>query len=300
MRLRALALLLLTLLAACGPKTLKQRMRDSERLADKATAALDEAERAGNELEPDKMDSALKDAQGFLMEKDIELYPEAGMLGDRLVELRKKSPEVRQERERVDLEKKMNAAREKIVPRMSALREALDALLPDAPTTAQVEAVEKAAQRAREDLDEVKDLLSKNADFAAWARGQRVKTDRAIDSLKLAKKKVKFLEGPVVARAEGGKLFKESKKAKDVEEKQKRALEALEKYQACIKDGEKLVKDDELATAALAIGGKPTPPIAVVSGCKEDAESVKTELARLKELAAKQKPKAGPTKKKKK
>jgi hypothetical protein len=299
MRLRAFALLLLTLLAACGPKSMKQRMRDSERLADRANASLDEADRAATALEPDKMDSALKEAQAVLMEKDIELYPEASMLGDRLVELKKKAAEVRAERERVDLEKKMNAAREKIVPKMTALREALDALLPDAPTQAQVDAVEKAAQRAREDIEEARDLLSKNADFAAWAKGQKLKTDRAVDALKLAKKKVKFLEGPVALKAEGAKLFKDSKKAKDPEERLKLAMDSADKYLACVKEGEKQAKDEELATATLSLGGKPTPPITVVSGCKEDLESVKTELTKLKALAAK-KPKAADPKKKKK
>lgn len=299
MRLGALALVLLAFLTACGPKSMKQRMRDAERYADKATIALDDAERAGNELEPDKMDRALQEAKELMLEKDIELYPEAGMLGDRLVELQKKAPEVRKERERVDLEKKMNAAREKIVPKMNALREALDALLPDAPTSAQVEAVEKAVERAREDIDDAKDLFAKNDDFAAWAKGQRIKTDRALDAVKTAKKKVKFLEGPAALRAEGAKLFKEAKKTKDTDERLKLALDSADKYIACVREGEKQVKDEELATAALTIGGKPTPPISVVSGCKDELESVKTELARLKALAAK-KPKAADPKKKKK
>lgn len=299
MRLGALALLLLALLAACGPKSMKQRMRDAERYADKATIALDDAERAGNELEPDKMDRALNEAKELLLEKDLELYPEAGMLGDRLIELQKKAPEVRKERERVDLEKKLNAAREKIVPKMNALRDALDALLPDAPTSAQVEAVEKAAERARGDIDDARDLFARNADFAAWAKGQRIKTDRAVDAVKTAKKKVAFLEGPVALRAEGARLFKESKKAKAPDDKLKLALDSADKYIACVKDGEKLTRDEELATAALAIGGKPTPPISVVAGCKDELEGVKKELARLKELAAK-KPKAADPKKKKK
>jgi hypothetical protein len=300
MRLRALALLLLTVLVACGPKSMKQRMRDSERLADKASALLDDAAREAAALEPDQMDRALKDAQAVLMEKDIELYPEAGMLGDRLVELKKKAPEVRAERERVDLEKKMNAARERIVPRMNELREALDALLPDAPTQAQVDAVEKAAERAREDIDGAKDLLSRNADFAAWAKGQQVKTDRAVEALTLARKKVKFLEGPVVLRAEAARLFKDAKKNKDPEARLQLAMDSAEKYLACVKEGEKQTKDAELATAALSIAGKPTPPIAVVGGCKQDLEGVKTELKRLKDKAAKKPKPAEPKKKKKK
>jgi hypothetical protein len=273
-------------------------MKDSERLADKTVALLDDAEHAGNDLDPDKMDRALTDAKNLLLDKDFELYPEAGMIGDRLIELQKKAPEVRAERERIDLEKKMNAAREKIVPRMQALRDALDALLPDAPTQAQVDAVEKAAKRAREDIEGAKELLSKNADFAAWAKSQRLKTERAMEAVKSVAKKVKFLEGPVAARTEAAKLFKESKRSKDDEDKLRLATEAAGKYGVCVKDGEKLIKDPELATTALSLGGKPTPPLSVVSGCKEDLEGVKTEIARLKELTAKKKP--AETKKKKK
>lgn len=298
MRLGAFLLLLLALGTACGPKSMRQRMRDSERIADRASAALDDADRAAKELEPDKLDRALEEAQRHLMEKDIELYPEAGMLGDRLVELKKKSAEVRAERERVDLEKKLDAAREKIVPRMQALREAVDALLPDAPTSAQVEAVEKAARRAREDLDDAKDLLSRNADFAGWAKGQYAKVDRAQDAVKTAKKKVAFLEGPVATRAEAAKLWKEAKKTREPEPRLKLALDAADKFIACIRDGEAQVKDQELATASISVGGKPTAPVSVVGGCKEDLEGVKTELARLKQQSAKKKP--ADTKKQKK
>jgi hypothetical protein len=236
-----------------------------------------------------------------MMDKDFDLYPEAGMLGDRLVELQKKAAAVRAERERVDLEKKMNAAREKIVPKMAALREALDALLPDAPTSAQCDAVEKAAKSAHEDIEDTKDIFAKNADFAAWAKSQRTKAERALEAVKTARKKVKFLEGPVALRTDAAKLFKDSKKEKDPEAKLKLAMDSAEKYIACQKEGEKLVADQELATASIAIAGKATAPISVVSGCKDDLEGVKTELQRLKDLAAKKtKPAAPATKKKKK
>jgi hypothetical protein len=281
-------------LTACGPKSMKQRMRDAERLADKLTVLLDDAEKSGNALEPDKMDRALEESKNVMLEKDLELYPEAGMLGDRLIELQKKAPAVRAERERIDLEKKMTAARERIVPKMTALREAMDSLLPDAPSEGQCDAVEKAAKAARDDIDDAKDLFAKNADFAAWAKSQRKKTDNAMEALKPARKKVKFLEGPVAAKIEGARLFKDSKKEKDTDARLKLAMDSAEKYIACQKEGEKLVADQELATASVVVQGKVTAPLSVVSGCKEELEGVKTELQRLKDLAAKQQKKKPP------
>ena len=157
---------LVLLLSACGPKTMDARLRDAEKLADRASNHLDRAEKAAAALEPRDMESALDDAKRTLAEKDIELYPEAQMHLDRYQELAGRLPQVKAAREKRDLDLRLNAARDKIVPRVQAMMDAQEALVPTAPTRALVDTAENKAKAVKEAVDENLDLFVKDADSA--------------------------------------------------------------------------------------------------------------------------------------
>lgn len=281
-------------------------MRDAERYADKASAKLDDAEQAARELEPKKMESALEDAKEWLAEKDAELHPETQMHIDRYKELVAKLPAVKAEREKRDLELRLNKARDKIVPRVQAMLEAQENLAPAAPTLAQVEAVESKAKDVREAVDDEADLFAKDQDFAAWAKSQRNKVDKALEAAGRARKAISFLEGPVVAWKDALALQEKARGTKNLADKEAWLKDARTKLATCERTAK--AAEDEKATAGVAFSmptGKPQTPGQLMSACQKalkdgEAEFKKVSAAREAELAKEKKDAAAAEAKRKK
>lgn len=287
-------------LSACGPKTMDARLRDAERMADKASNHLDRAEKAAIQLEPKDMENALDDARSELGQKDIELYPEAQMHFDRYKELAARLPQVKAEREKRDLERRLNSARDKIVPRVQALMEAQEAVPANAPTRALVEAVESKAKAVKDAVDDELELFVKDADFAAWAKSQRNKVDKALEGAARGKKGVAFLEGPVVSWKEGLALETDAKGKKDLGDKETALREARTRLSACDRTA-KPFDEDRLTggTAFVMPQGKPQTPAQLATACQNDLKRVEAswkkvltaleqEKAKKKALAAKE------------
>jgi hypothetical protein len=287
---------LVLLLSACGPKTMDARLRDAEKLADRASNHLDRAEKAAAALEPKDMESALDDAKRTLAEKDIELYPEAQMHLDRYQELAGRLPQVKAAREKRDLDLRLNAARDKIVPRVQAMMDAQEALLPTAPTRALVDAAENKAKAVKEAVDENLDLFVKDGDFAAWAKSQRNKVDKALESVTRARKGVAFLEGPVAAWKDGLELQKDAKDKKALSDKESALRESRTKLSACDRTARPFDEDKVTNSVAFAMpSGKAQTPGQLSVTCQKDLKDVETEwkkvLAALDAEKAKQKAK---------
>jgi hypothetical protein len=287
---------LVLLLSACGPKTMDARLRDAEKLADRASNHLDRAEKAATALEPKDMESALDDAKRTLAEKDIELYPEAQMHLDRYQELAGRLPQVKAAREKRDLDLRLNAARDKIVPRVQAMMDAQEALVPTAPTRALVDAAENKAKAVKEAVDENLDLFVKDADFAAWAKSQRNKVDKALEGVARARRGVAFLEGPVVAWKEGLALQKDAKDKKDLSDKESALRESRTKISACDRTARPFDEDKVTNSVAFVMpSGKPQTPGQLSVTCQKDLKDVETEwkkvLAALEAEKAKKKAK---------
>lgn len=278
--------LVLALTAACGPKTMEARLRDAERHADKAAAALDDAQAAAEALEPEKMKDALDDAKERLSEADVELHPETSMHQDRYKELFAKYPQVKAEREKRDLEQKLNAARDRIVPRVQAMLEAQEALSATAPTRAQFDALTEKAEKVREAVDDEKGLFEKDADFAAWAKSQRGKVDRAMDAAAKAKKVLAVVEGPGAAWAEAQQLQAEAKKAKTPADKEPVLLKLKERLAACESSAQPLLSEP----AAVVVGsGKPQTAAQLQAACKAALKPADAELKKVQAALAKAK-----------
>jgi len=252
---RALAGLCLLSLLACGPKSMSVRMRDAERRADSVNHALDLAEKAEADLE-------VKDAESA--------------------------------REKRDLERRLNSARDKVVPAVQKLSEALDKLSPTAPTREQIAQVEDHAKDVREGVDDAKDMFVKDPDFASWAKSQRSKAEKGLDEVAKAKVKLKFIEGPGAALLEAQKKSKEARTQKSPEDRQAKLQEAKDQLERCVKDGTALSAEPALSGAQLKVQpgpGKPLPPLAWVTQCREAQKGVDAELDKVKKLLAKQAPK---------
>ena len=282
-------------LSACGPKTMEARMRDAEKTADRASNHLDRAEKAAIQLEPKEMESALDDEKDELAKKDIELYPEAQMHFDRYTELSDKLPQVKAAREKRDLDLRLNAARDKIVPRVQAMLEAQEAVVASAPTRAALDAVESKARSVKDAVDDELDLFVKDADFAAWAKSQRNKVDKALEGVARGRKGVAFLEGPVVAWKDGLQFETDSKGKKELGDKETALRESRTKLSACDRTAKPFADDKVTSDTAFAMPqGKPQTPAQLSTACQADLKRVegvwqKTLAALEKEKAAKKK-----------
>lgn len=294
---RVPVLVLALLISACGPKTMAARLRDAERMADRASGQLDRAEKAAIQLEPKDMERALDDAKDELGQKDIELYPESQMHFDRYKDLAARLPAVKAEREKRDLERRLNTARDKIVPRVQALLEAQEAVPANAPTRALIDTVENKARVVREAVDDELDLFVKDTDFAAWAKSQRTKVDKAMENVARSRKSLAFLEGPVVAWKEGLALENEAKNRKDLGDKETALRDARTRLAACDRTAKPF--DEDKLTPAIAYvmpTGKPQTPAQLSTTCQQDVKRVEAQwkkvLASVEQEKAKKKAQA--------
>lgn len=288
-RLRGVGLAVVVVLAgtACGPKTMDARVRDAEKRSDKAMAALDEAQKAAEALEPGKMESALADAKKALDSPDINLYPEAGLQQDRYRELSAKLPEVKKEREKRDLERRLDAARDKVVPRVQALLEAVDALNLATVTKDKLAAIEKLAADVKDGVDDDKDLFEKDKDFAQWAKSQKGKAEKALESVVKGKKALAFVEGPGAAMKEGLDKQKEARAQKDPAERVTLLGEARTRLSICERDATTAAGDAVLSGVAFQIAaGKGQTPAQVAKACKAAIAAVDKDLVKAKKAAA--------------
>ncbi len=74
--------------------------------------------------------------------------------------------------------------------------------------------MEDQAKDVRDGVDDAKDLFVKDPDFASWPKSQRAKAEKAFEEVAKAKAKLKFIEGPGAALAEGQKKTKEARTQK--------------------------------------------------------------------------------------
>lgn len=266
------------LISACGPRTMAARLRDAERMADRASGHLDRAEKAAIQLEPKDMERALDDAKDELGQKDIELYPESQMHFERYKELAARLPRLKAEREKRDLELRLNAARDKIVPRVQALLEAQESVPANAPTRALVETLENKAKAVKEAVDDELELFVKDSDFAMWAKSQRSKVDKALESVARSKKGIAFLEGPVLAWKEGLGLVAEAKSRKDLGDKETALRDARTRLSACNRSAQPFEEDKLTSAIAFVMpSGKPQTPAQLSATCQGDLKRVETQ-----------------------
>jgi hypothetical protein len=256
------------LIGACGPKTMEARMRDAERASERGSGYLDEAEKAAAALEPRKMQSALEDAREQLTRPDAPLHPETSMHLDRLRELEAKLPLVKAEREKRDLEVRLNKAREKVVPRVQAMLEVQETLDPAAPALRQLERLEDAAKAVKDAVEDEQDLFAKDADFAMWARSQRNKVDRALEAAARARRALAFNEGPAVAWRDALALQQQAKEKKAVADQHAALEQARAKLASCARGAKPFDEEKATSSTSFAVaGGKLMTPGQLAAAC---------------------------------
>jgi hypothetical protein len=288
MAMRLGALLLILVATSCGPKTLQARMKESERLADRAGTALDQAERAADTYEPVAMKRSLDEAKALLLEKDIDLYPEAQMHIDRFKELAARLPAVKAEREKRDFDKRLNDARDAIVPRSLALTEIAGQVVPAHPTRQQCDALEDRTKDLKAAFDSSEDVFAKDADFAAWARGEKAKAEKALVTLATCRQGVAYLDGPVASSKKGVEQHRQGLKEKDVQARVTILSEARTELSSCVREGKRFAADKLTSVIAFTLEHvKPQTPAQLVASCEKALKKADADLKKAGALAKK-------------
>lgn len=294
-------LLLGVLLAACGPKNLKERTRHGEKISDQASTLLDDAEKDLARLDADKAEDRLKDAQELLANPDIELSPESEMLQSRYSELKARIGPTREEKARREVEAAVEKQRDTIVTAMGEVTSALKALEAKDAGPAQVKAVLDSVERTREKLKDGKKLEPKSEDYAASVRRTEQRLEQAVAKARSAQQVIDFVSGPATARQEAEDLVKQAKAEKDPDKQLSLYTNARSRFQRCGESAKELIaKTPALEKSPIQVAGQTTTPKAVASGCGTRADSLQKTVAKLEQAkAAREKKKASASKPKK-
>jgi len=294
-------LLLGVLLAACGPKNLKERTRHGEKISDQASSLLDDAESDLAKLDADKAEDRLEDAKELLANPDIELSPESGMLQSRYSELKARLGPTREEKARRELEAAVEKQRDIIVQAMSEVSTALEALEAKDAGPAQVKALLDSVESTREKLKDGKKLESKSEDYAASARRTEQRLDQAVAKARSVQQVIDFVSGPATTRQEAEELVKQAKAEKDLDKQLSLYTDARDRFQRCGETAKQLIaKTPVLEKSPIQVAGQTTTPKAVASGCGTRADSLQKTVAKLEQAkAAREKKKASASKSKK-
>lgn len=280
-------LLLGVLLAACGPKNLKERTRHGEKLSDEAAPLLDDAERDLGKMDADHAEAKLKEAQKLLSHPDIELSPEGEMLQSRYSELQARLAPTRQEKTRRDLDAAVDKQRDNIVKAMDEVSTAMEALEKKDAGRPQVDAALKAVDRTRERLKEGKPLEAKSEDYAASVRRTEQRLDQTVAKARSVQQVVDFVSGPATTRQEAEALVKQAKAEKDPDKQLALYTDARNRFQQCGETAKQLIaKTPELEKSAIQVEGQTTTPKSVASSCGTRADSLQKTVAKLEQAKA--------------
>jgi len=273
----------------CGPRTYSVRLKHAERLGDTILRELDEAQRAEEALEPDRAAEALAEARKHLDEPDAPLYPEAALLAARYQELAEALPGARGERERKQLEQRLDALRDTVVPSALRAQEALEQLPAEAPTDGQLEAVEAPAREVVRRLDDSGPLFARAPDFAAWARSQRGKAEKALAQAAVARARRAFLQGPARDLEEATALARSARREKDLARRQELLQGVVERSRRCAEGATAAARAGALGAAPLQVKGKPRSVAQVARACAAARRDAASELVRTTQAIARSK-----------
>src|SRR5688572_8406169 len=244
-------------LVACGPKSMKARIADGERISDRAGIMMDEAERAMAAQDLKRAEEKIAEAERAVADPDVMTNPESDLLKTRLADLQARLPALRKELERIELEKKVTARREVIAKSVTAFRKALGSAS-SKPERGTVQAARDAARKVRDDVEWDKDLPAKDPEFKGYLDGIRQDLEAGEKELLVAEHSMELLDGPVREHDEALATVQRGKAEKNLEERLKLYTEAQDRYRKCVEGVDRMLGQwPDIQKASFTAGGKP-------------------------------------------
>lgn len=266
-------------LAACGPKTMQAKIREGERLSDRATEALDDAAKALQAYELDRAEDRLRDAEDALSRPEINTNPESELLKSRFEELKAKIPAAREELARREIAKKVAARREIISKSLTAFRKALlesERKL----DRAAVQEARDAARQVTDDIEWDKGLQEKDSEFKAYVEGIRQDLASSEQELSMTERTIEFLEGPLKDHDDAAARADQARTEKNLDVRLEHFKFAVDHFRQCDANAQKMIQATAaLENAAIEDAGKPTTPGKIARACATEAKRLEVRLA---------------------
>jgi hypothetical protein len=275
-------LVLLAVVASCGPRTLSARLVYAERRAGEVETSLEKAEREMAELDPDAAERHLEDAKKGLLDPEIDYYPEHSLLRDRYKADAARLPAVRAEKDRRALEAKILAGRQALQQALAEFDQALAGLQKRELSSSEVSKVKDAQEEVEEALEEGRALERQSTVYAAEAQSAQLGLERASPRIRLANQTVEFIQGPGEQHQEATLLLREAKEEKDSQDRLERFVKARDAYRRCAETATQLLTGAPgLEKVGIAVEEHNTTPRAIASACADGAASAEKTLASL-------------------
>jgi hypothetical protein len=264
---------------ACAPR-MGARVSQGERLADRAAALLDDAEKALNEKKADEAESKLRDADRMLKEPKAATSPDWGTLVERHKALESQVGETRLEKARSEIAQRVAQRREVIAKSVKAFRLAITELELHPSDRATIEAARRAANQMNADIDWDKELPEKDAEFKSYVAALAIDVQNASKQLALAERAVEFAQGPVRDHDEAAAIVARAKAVKKLDARLKGLQEGQDRYRRCNQSATALfAANPGLEKAAFAISGRPSTGAAIAKSCDAQSQSLEKRIA---------------------
>lgn len=259
-------------LVACGPKSMKARIADGERISDRASSMMDDAERAIAAQDLKRADEKLAEAERALADPDVMTNPESDLHKTRLAELKAKVPALRQELDRIELEKKVADRRELIARSVTAFRKALGSAS-SKPERGTVQAARDAARKVRDDVEWDKDLPARDPEFKGYLDGIRQDLEAGEKELQVAEHTMELLDGPVREYDEAVSRVQRGRAEKKLEDRLALYTEAQDRFRKCVEGLDRMLGQwPDIQKASFTAGGKPATPAGLTKLCQAQAD----------------------------
>ncbi len=284
-------LCLLLCLVGCGPKSVDAKMKDADRIGDKITALLDQAERALAEPDPVKADAALVEAKKLLAEPDLQYSAEREMFVGRHAELEPQLAGAREARAAKDIEEAVRSERAQIGPSLQEMKDAAEAIAGAKVDEKAIDSARTAVatlEKAVDATDSRRGLASKDPSFIGYLKRAKGETEKARAEVTRAEKKLKFIKGSAALKLKAAEDLKASKTEKDAGKKRALVIAAAQGFGRCFSEGGELMKAG-FGAERVQVGSATTSIESFLESCQAQQVATDKALARMPVAVARRK-----------
>jgi hypothetical protein len=226
---------------ACAPKAGRARLSEGEKLADRTVELLDDAEKALDELDADRAESKLREADSLLKDPRTTRSPDGALLIERYKALEPRVTQTRTEKGRREIAQRVAQRRAVLAKSVKAFRLAIVDLQQNSPDRERIEAARRAANQLESDLAWDRDLQDKDPDFKNYVESLRIDLQNAPQQLALAERAAEFAQGPARDHDEALALVGRTRSDKTLEARVEHLQAARDRYRLCSKRAASLI-----------------------------------------------------------
>ena len=275
--------------SACAPKGGRVKLSEGERLTDKASEMLDDAEKALNEVDADLAERKLKEADQLLKNPRASNSPDWALLVERYKALEPRVGETRAEKARQAVAQRVEQRRAVIAKSVKTLRLAVVDLEHNPADRPRAEAVRRAAAQVESDIGWDRDLPAKDPEFKSYVDALKIDLQDAQKQLALADRAAEFAQGPARDHDEAAAIVARIRADKKLDARLAHLQEARQRYVQCNQRAASMIgANPGLEKSVIYVSGRPSTASGIAKSCDAQAKSLEKRIASLQKVLAKQ------------